>query len=159
MGVYEWFYEKNLSQFIKSIKNYFYLFNVREFITAESLNIIIPGGPKFDPLFRDMETRDEDWNEFNDINKLIIRKNPIRREYKIAFPHLYNSRPRKIRIGIYHKSMIMCVKSEDPNQTAFYYDPIIHPIPVEKISIFDEKKLFHDNEVENFVKNLKPFFE
>jgi hypothetical protein len=33
----------------------------------------IPGGPKFEPLFRDMDTRDEDWNEFNDINKLIIR--------------------------------------------------------------------------------------
>lgn len=39
----------------------------------QSLNMCIPGGPKFEPLFRDMDTRDEDWNEFNDINKLIIR--------------------------------------------------------------------------------------
>ncbi len=42
----------------------------------------IPGGPKFEPLFRDMDTRDEDWNEFNDISKLIIRS-PIRTEYKV----------------------------------------------------------------------------
>jgi pre-mRNA-processing factor 8 len=51
-------------------KNYFYLFNVNEFITAKSLNMCIPGGPKFEPMFRDMETRDSDWNEFNDINKI-----------------------------------------------------------------------------------------
>ena len=62
--------------------NYFYLFNTNAFITAKSLNMCIPGGPKFEPLFRDMDTRDEDWNEFNDINKLIIRS-PIRTEYKV----------------------------------------------------------------------------
>ena len=63
--------------------NYFYLFDVNSFITAKSLNMCIPGGPKFEPLFRDMDTRDEDWNEFNDINKLIIRS-PIRTEYKVG---------------------------------------------------------------------------
>lgn len=63
--------------------NYFYLFDVNSFITAKSLNMCIPGGPKFEPLFRDMDTRDEDWNEFNDINKLIIRS-PIRTEYKVC---------------------------------------------------------------------------
>ncbi|KAA6423750.1 MAG: pre-mRNA-processing-splicing factor 8-like [Trebouxia sp. A1-2] len=62
-------------------QNYFYLFDTASFITAKSLNKCIPGGPKFEPLFRDMDTRDEDWNEFNDINKLIIRS-PIRTEYK-----------------------------------------------------------------------------
>ena len=34
--------------------------------------------------------RDEDWNEFNDVNKVIIRQ-PIRTEYRIAFPYLYNN--------------------------------------------------------------------
>lgn len=63
-------------------RNYFYLFDINSFITAKSLNMCIPGGPKFEPLFRDMDTRDEDWNEFNDINKLIIRT-PIRTEYKV----------------------------------------------------------------------------
>lgn len=63
--------------------NYFYLFNTNAFITAKSLNMSIPGGPKFEPLYRDVDTRDEDWNEFNDINKLIIRS-PIRTEYKVS---------------------------------------------------------------------------
>ena len=67
-------------------KNYYYLFDVNSFITAKSLNMCIPGGPKFEPLFRDMDTRDEDWNEFNDINKLIIRS-PIRTEYKVGAQH------------------------------------------------------------------------
>lgn len=66
-------------------QNYFYLFDTNSFITAKSLNMCIPGGPKFEPLFRDMDTRDEDWNEFNDINKLIIRT-PIRTEYKVGGP-------------------------------------------------------------------------
>lgn len=65
-------------------KNYFYLFDLNSFITAKSLNMAIPGGPKFEPLYRDMDTRDEDWNEFNDINKLIIRS-PIRTEYKVNY--------------------------------------------------------------------------
>jgi hypothetical protein len=34
--------------------------------------------------------RDEDWNEFNDINKVIIRA-PVRTEYRIAFPYMYNN--------------------------------------------------------------------
>ncbi len=33
-------------------------------------------GPKFEPLYRD-DLYEEDWNEFNDINKIIIRQ-PIR---------------------------------------------------------------------------------
>ena len=69
--------------------NYFYLFDKKAFFTAKALNIAIPGGPKFEPLFRDMEDEDEDWNEFNDINKIIIR-NHIRTEYKIAYPFVYN---------------------------------------------------------------------
>ena len=53
-------------------KNYFYLFDHKSFFTAKALGMCIPGGPKFEPLFRDMDRADEDWNEFNDINKLII---------------------------------------------------------------------------------------
>ena len=62
--------------------NYFYLFNTEAFVTAKSLGVAIPGGPKFEPLFRDTDARDEDWNEFNDIGKLIVRA-PIRSEYKV----------------------------------------------------------------------------
>lgn len=77
-------------------ENYFYLFNTNAFITAKSLNMCIPGGPKFEPLFRDMDTRDEDWNEFNDINKLIIRS-PIRTEYKASLCQAILSRGAPMR--------------------------------------------------------------
>ncbi|KAK4267570.1 hypothetical protein QN277_024332 [Acacia crassicarpa] len=108
-------------------RNYFYLFDMESFFTAKALNMCIPGGPKFEPLYRDMEKGDEDWNEFNDINKLIIRS-PLRTEYRIAFPHLYNNRPRKVKLCVYHTPMIMYIKTEDPDLPAFYYDPLIHPI-------------------------------
>jgi pre-mRNA-processing factor 8 len=62
-------------------KNYFYLFDKASFFTAKALNVAIPGGPKFEPLYKDLDD-DEDWNEFNDINKIIIRQ-PIRTEYKV----------------------------------------------------------------------------
>ena len=42
--------------------------------------------------------RDEDWNEFNDINKIIIRQ-PIRTEYRIAFPYLYNNIPFQVHLS------------------------------------------------------------
>ncbi|KAG2239655.1 hypothetical protein Bca52824_091494 [Brassica carinata] len=108
-------------------RNYFYLFDMPSFFTAKALNMCIPGGPKFEPLYRDMEKGDEDWNEFNDINKLIIRS-PLRTEYRIAFPHLYNNRPRKVKLCVYHSPMVMYIKTEDPDLPAFYYDPLLHPI-------------------------------
>lgn len=54
-------------------QNYFYLFDLKSFLTAKALNMAIPGGPKFEPLYRDTYAEDDDWNEFNDIGKLIIR--------------------------------------------------------------------------------------
>lgn len=108
-------------------KNYFYLFDVKSFYTAKALNVAIPGGPKFEPLFRDEDEEDEDWNEFNDINKIIIRA-PIRTEYKIAFPFMYNSRPRAVHIPYYHHVNSAYIKSEDPDLPAYYFDPIVNPI-------------------------------
>ena len=160
--------------------NYFYLFNTEAFVTAKSLGIAIPGGPKFEPLFRDTDARDEDWNEFNDIGKLIVRA-PIRSEYKVsvgerretkeegggsararartraslalslllsspphappsplscpsplhhqvAFPYLYNNRPRAVRLAPYHTPQVMYIKADDPDLPAFYFDPLVHPI-------------------------------
>ncbi|GFH19560.1 MPN domain-containing protein, partial [Haematococcus lacustris] len=124
-------------------KNYFYLFEEQAFITAKSLNMCIPGGPKFEPLFRDMDTRDDDWNEFNDINKLIIRS-PIRTEYKVAFPYLYNNRPRKVRLSVYHYPLTMYIKTEDPDLPAYYYDPLIHPIPSYKSQRAGARQLDED---------------
>ena len=108
-------------------KNYYYLFDMKSFHTSKALGMSIPGGPKFEPLFRDGNAGDEDWNEFNDINKLIVRS-PIRTEYRVAFPHLYNSRPRKVAVSVYHYPSVMYIKADDPDLPAFYYDPLLHPI-------------------------------
>jgi pre-mRNA-processing factor 8 len=157
-AVYEWFYDHNPLKHTKFIngdsyrkwqvplpimatlyrlagqllsdltdKNYFYLFEQKSFFTAKALNMCIPGGPKFEPLYRDMDKADEDWNEFNDVNKLIIRS-ALRTEYKVAFPYLYNNRPRKVAVPPYHTPMVMYIKTEDPDLPAYYYDPLIHPI-------------------------------
>lgn len=107
-------------------RNYFYLFDLKSFFTSKALNQAIPGGPKFEPLFRDVE-EDEDWNEFNDINKIIIRQ-PMRTEYRVAFPYLFNNRPRKVAMAPYHAPACVYIKSQDPDLPPFYFDPIINPI-------------------------------
>ena len=56
--------------------NYFHLFDRRSFFTAKALNLAIPGGPKFEPLFRDHDADEDDWNEFNDINKIVRVRRP-----------------------------------------------------------------------------------
>ncbi|CAE6194562.1 unnamed protein product [Arabidopsis arenosa] len=108
-------------------RNYFYLFDMPSFFTAKALNMCIPGGPKFEPLYHDTEKGDEEWNEFNDINKVITRSR-LRTEGRIAFPYLYNNRPRKVKLCAYHTPMVMFIKTEDPDVPAFYYDPLINPI-------------------------------
>ena len=53
---------------------------------------------------------------------------PVRLLLQVAFPYLYNNRPRKVRLSVYHHPMVMYIKTEDPDLPAFYYDPLIHPI-------------------------------
>ena len=120
-------------------KNYFYLFDHKSFFTAKALGMAIPGGPKFEPLFKDSDAADEDWNEFNDINKLIIRS-AIRTEYKVAFPYLYNNRPRRVDLATYHSPMVMYIKTEDPDLPAYYFDPLIHPIAFYKSNSSEKSK-------------------
>jgi pre-mRNA-processing factor 8 len=107
--------------------NYFYLFDLKSFFTSKALNQAIPGGPKFEPLVKENPLQDEDWNEFNDINKIIIRQ-PIRTEYRIAFPYLYNSLPHFVHLTWYHNPSVVYIKAEDPDLPAFYFDPLINPI-------------------------------
>jgi hypothetical protein len=109
-------------------RNYFYLFDDKSFFTAKALGQAIPGGPKFEPLYKDVDADNEDWNEFNDIKKLIVRTH-IRTEYKVAFPFLYNSRPRSVHVSHYHYPCHSYIKSDDPDLPAFYYDELVNPIP------------------------------
>ncbi|ODN79735.1 pre-mRNA-processing-splicing factor 8 [Cryptococcus amylolentus CBS 6039] len=147
--------------------NAFYLFDQKSFFTAKALNIALPGGPKFEPLFRDMEAFDEDWNEFNDINKIIIR-NVIRSEYKVAFPHLYNSLPRSVHIGVYHEPKNVYIKTDDPDLPAFYFDPLINPISQRVVQEAHTPLVSHEDQVFGFgndeddfelPEELEPFLE
>jgi pre-mRNA-processing factor 8 len=129
-----------------SDQNAYYLFDKKSFFTAKSLNIALPGGPKFEPLYRDTEAYDEDWNEFNDINKVIIR-GVIRSEYKVAFPHLYNSLPRSVHLGAYHEPKNVYIKTDDPDLPAFYFDPLINPISQRVVQEAHTPLIAHEDEV------------
>ncbi|KAJ9070725.1 pre-mRNA-splicing factor 8 [Entomophthora muscae] len=147
-------------------QNFFYLFDLNAFITAKSLNMAIPGGPKFEPLYRDIDPTDEDWNEFNDINKIIIR-HQIRTEYKIAFPFLYNPLPRSVRVSWYHYPAIVYIRTDDPDLPAFYYDPIINPISTrtfgdKRQTVTHEDELFGNGECDfafSLPEDVSPFLD
>eukprot|EP00762_Andalucia_godoyi_P001187 ANDGO_02083.mRNA.1 Pre-mRNA-processing-splicing factor 8A len=104
-----------------------FLFSVKAFFTAKALNQALPGGPKFEPLFKNENPANEDWTEFNDINKIIIR-HPIRTEYRIAFPHLYNSRPREVHQFVYHHPSLCYSQTEDRSFPAFHFADTLYPV-------------------------------
>ncbi|NXY49468.1 PRP8 factor, partial [Ceuthmochares aereus] len=137
--------------------NYFYLFDLKAFFTSKALNMAIPGGPKFEPLVRDVNLQDEDWNEFNDINKIIIRQ-PIRTEYKIAFPYLYNNLPHHVHLTWYHTPNVVFIKTEDPDLPAFYFDPLINPIS-HRHSVKSQEPLPDDDEEFELPEFVEPFLK
>lgn len=108
-------------------KNYFHMFDLDSFLTAKALNVAIPGGPRFEPLYKDIDPNDEDFGEFNAIDRIIFRS-PIRTEYRVSFPYLYNSLPRSVKLAWYSYPQVVFVRAEDPSLPAFYFDPIINPI-------------------------------
>ncbi|GIQ90447.1 pre-mRNA-processing-splicing factor 8, partial [Kipferlia bialata] len=58
-----------------------FLFNHEAFYVSKALSLAIPGGPKFEPLFRKAEEDDLDVDDFADIRKAFVRGNE-RTEYK-----------------------------------------------------------------------------
>ncbi|PQE33461.1 hypothetical protein CJF32_00003354 [Rutstroemia sp. NJR-2017a WRK4] len=108
-------------------KNYFHMFELKSFQTAKALNVAIPGGPRFEPLYKDVDPNEEDFGEFNAIDRIIFRA-PIRTEYRVAFPFLYNSLPRSVKLSWYSHPQVVYVRAEDPSLPAFYFDPVINPI-------------------------------
>ncbi|KAA0198542.1 Pre-mRNA-processing-splicing factor [Fasciolopsis buskii] len=136
--------------------NYFYLFDLKSFFTAKALNVALPGGPKFEPLVKDKNLEDEDWNEFNDINKIIIRQ-PIRTEYRIAFPYLYNSYPFQVHLSWYHTPNVLFIKTEDPDLPAFYFDPLINPIS-QRQGVKAPEVQPPDDESFELPEDMRPFF-
>ncbi|GIZ44142.1 hypothetical protein CKM354_000735000 [Cercospora kikuchii] len=153
-------------------KNYFHLFDMPAFATAKALNVAIPGGPRFEPLYKDIDPNDEDFGEFNAIDRIIFRA-PIRTEYRVAFPYLYNSLPRSVKLGVYSYPQTVYVKTEDPNLPPFYFDPVINPISSRQVmpknlTISHEDEIFGqgnneepDEEDGGFVmpEGVEPFLE
>ena len=146
-------------------QNYFHMFDLPSFETAKALNVAIPGGPRFEPLYKDVDPNDEDFGEFNAIDRIIFRA-PIRTEYRVAFPFLYNSLPRSVKLSWYSHPQVVYVRAEDPSLPAFYFDPIINPISSrsvapKNITVSHEDDIFgHGNmEDEEFVLpgNMEPF--
>ncbi|KAI7934351.1 hypothetical protein MJO28_017138, partial [Puccinia striiformis f. sp. tritici] len=143
--------------------NYFDLFEPKAFFTAKATNMAISGGARFEPLHRDAESYDDDWNKFNDINKVIIRQQ-IRTEHRVAFPHLYNSRPRSVYIPKYLKVKNLFIRVEDPILLTFYFDPIIHPISSRAVApqnqgVSHEEEILGDADKDDFQlpDHLEPF--
>jgi pre-mRNA-processing factor 8 len=127
-------------------KNYFHMFEMDSFLTAKALNVAIPGGPRFEPLYKDIDPNDEDFGEFNAIDRIIFRS-PIRTEYRVSYPFLYNSLPRSVKIAWYSHPQVVYVRAEDPSLPAFYFDLVINPISSravapKNISISHEDEVF-----------------
>ncbi|MCJ1350177.1 MAG: pre-mRNA-splicing factor 8 [Icmadophila ericetorum] len=146
-------------------QNYFHMFDLTSFLTAKALNVAIPGGPRFEPLYKDVDPNDEDFGEFNAIDRIIFRA-PIRTEYRVAFPFLYNSLPRSVKLSWYSYPQVVYVRAEDPSLPAFYFDPIINPISSRSVApknltVSHEDEIFGygNDEDEEFVlpKNMDPF--
>lgn len=116
----------------------------------------LPGGPKFEPLIKDMNPADEDWNEFNDINKIIVR-HQVRTEYRIAFPYLFNNMPQYVHLSWYHTPVVLYIKTEDPDLPAFYFDPLINPIS-HRNTVKGEVLLPDDDEVRRSTRDIFVFF-
>ncbi|KAK3374853.1 pre-mRNA processing splicing factor 8 [Podospora didyma] len=108
-------------------QNYFYLFELKSFLTAKALNVALPGGPRFEPLYKDIDPNDEDFGEFNAMDRIIFR-NPIRTECRVSYPYLYNALPRSVHLSWQSHPQIVYTRTEDHNLPAFYFDTTINPI-------------------------------
>ncbi|KAG8533655.1 Pre-mRNA-processing-splicing factor 8 [Bacidia gigantensis] len=146
-------------------KNYFHMFDLKSFQTAKALNVAMPGGPRFEPLYKDIDPNDEDFGEFNAIDRIIFRA-PIRTEYRVAFPYLYNSLPRSVKLSWYSYPQVVYVRAEDPSLPAFYFDPVINPISSRSVapknlSVSHEDEIFGEGNMEDeefeLPGNAQPF--
>ncbi|KAJ1335218.1 pre-mRNA-processing factor 8 [Microdochium nivale] len=107
--------------------NYYHLFDLKGFMTAKALNVALPGGPRFEPLFKDIDPNNEDFGEFNAIDRIIFRS-PIRTESRVAYPYLYNSLPRSVQLTWHSYPQLVYTPTTDPDMPAFHFDASINPI-------------------------------
>ncbi|KAI1180057.1 pre-mRNA processing splicing factor 8 [Nemania sp. FL0916] len=136
----------------KTDQNYFYLFDLKSLLTAKALNVALPGGPRFEPLYKDIDPNDEDFGEFNAIDRIIFRL-PIKTECRVAYPYLYNSLPRSVHSHWYSHPPNVYLKSEDPSMPAYYFDSQMNPISSRSVApknltVSHEDEIFGEGNVE-----------
>ena len=127
-------------------KNYFYLFDLKSLLTAKALNVALPGGPRFEPLYKDINPNDEDFGEFNAIDRIIFR-NPIRTEFRVAYPYLYNSLPRSVHLSWDSYPQVVYNRADNPDLPTFHFDRRINPISSrtvapKNVEVSNEDELF-----------------
>lgn len=69
-------------------------------------------------------------------------------EYKIAMPHLYNSRVRGVKVQKYQHQAMLYQKAEDLDSPAFSYESHINPISARHFA--DEDVVVFDDEDDGF---------
>eukprot|EP00767_Chilomastix_cuspidata_P003217 gnl/Chilomastix_cuspidata/3332.p1 GENE.gnl/Chilomastix_cuspidata/3332~~gnl/Chilomastix_cuspidata/3332.p1 ORF type:complete len:3611 (-),score=172.86 gnl/Chilomastix_cuspidata/3332:1097-11722(-) len=113
-------------------KNELVLFDLEHLSNSKALSIALPGAPKFEPLFKPDDDRvggeDEDWDDFNDINKIIVRSQ-IRTEHRLAYPFLYNSRPREVKLPKSADPLTMYIPPEKIEGPALEFSSYLTPLP------------------------------
>ncbi|KAL5624781.1 hypothetical protein BROUX41_004841 [Berkeleyomyces rouxiae] len=135
-------------------KNYFYLFDLPSFFTAKALNVAFPGGAKFEPLYKDIDPNNEDFGEFNAIDRIIFRT-PTRTESRVAYPYLYNSLPRSVSLSWYSYPQVVYSKPESPDLPAFHFDRRLHPISSRNVKPMNVE-LSHEDEIFGVGNNEEP---
>ncbi|KAH6625083.1 NUC071 domain-containing protein [Chaetomium sp. MPI-SDFR-AT-0129] len=133
-------------------RNYFYLFELKSFLTGKALNVALPGGPRFEPLYKDIDPNDEDFGEFNAMDRIIFR-NPIRTECRVSYPYLYNALPRSVHLSWHSHPQVVYHRSEGPDLPAFYFDSNINPISSRAVApknttVSHEDELFGPGNIE-----------
>lgn len=120
--------------------NYYFLYDKNTFFTAKSLNVVVPGGPKFEPLYKDKINNKEleDFTEFNSIDRIIFRT-PLKTEYKVAYPYLFCSFVKNVSVPWFHEPLNNFVSDPDALNTteqksAFVFDAEYNPILPHKFS-------------------------
>lgn len=135
-------------------ENYFYLFDLKGFLTAKALNVALPGGPRFEPLYKDINPNDEDFGEFNAIDRIIFR-NPVRTEFRVAYPYLYNSLPRSVHLAWHSHPQIVFNRAHDPDLPTFHFDRRINPISSRTVAS-KNVEISHEDELFGQGNNEEP---
>ena len=152
-------------------RNYFYLFDLKGLLTAKALNVALPGGPRFEPLYKDIDSNDEDFGEFNAMDRIIFR-NPIKTETRVAYPYLYNNLPRSVELTWFSHPLVVYDPETraNPDNPPFYFDNDLSPISARDVQpvnvavshedeIFGNGNMEEDEDTFELPEALEPFLD